>query len=85
MGEQAADQPQRGDDAYVQWALGVLADHARAAGAEGDEGWLRLAMQDVSTLAAIRAAHTEFESTRDLHELARAVGNILNATGGTHG
>lgn len=78
MGEQAADQP-RGDDAYVQWALGVLADQARAQCAEGDESWLRLAMQDVSTLSAIRAAHTEFESTHDLHELARAVGNILNA------
>lgn len=85
MGEQVADQPQRGDDAYVQWALGVLADQARAAGAAGDEIWLRLAIQDVSTLAAIRTAYAEFESTHDLHELARAVGNILNGTDDTHG
>ena len=77
MAEQAADQSPRGDDAYVQWALGVLADQSRAAGAAGDESWLRLAMQDVSTLAAIRASYAEFQSTRDLHELARAVGNIL--------
>lgn len=37
---------------------------------------------DALTIVAIRAAHTEFESTHDLHELARAVGNILKATGG---
>ena len=82
MAEQAADQGQGGDAAYVQWALGVLADQSRAEGAAGDESWLRLAMQDVSTLAAIRTAHTEFESTHDLHELARAVGNILKASDG---
>jgi len=85
VGDQTADHPQRGDDAYVQWALGVLADQARSEGAAGDESWLRLAIQDASTLAAIRSAHTEFESTHDLHELARAVGNILNGTDDTHG
>lgn len=85
MADQVVDKSPRGDDAYVQWALEVLSDQARSEGAAGDESWLRLAMQDVSTLAAIRTAHTEFESTHDLHELARAVGNILNATGGTHG
>lgn len=85
MAEQVVDQPQRGDDAYVQWAPEVLTDQARSEGAAGDESWLRLAMQDVSTLAAIRAAHTEYVSTHDLHELARAVGNILQATAGTHG
>jgi len=28
-------------------------------------------------LTALHASYAEFESTRDLHELARAVGNIL--------
>ena len=30
-------------------------------------------------LTALHASYAEFESTHDLHELARAVGNILNA------
>jgi hypothetical protein len=35
----------------------------------------------VVTLAALRAAYAEYQSTGDLHELARAVGNILDAGG----
>ncbi|WIB25837.1 hypothetical protein [Curtobacterium sp. MCSS17_015] len=34
---------------------------------------------DHATNAAVRAAYAEFQSTHDLHELARAVGNILGA------
>jgi hypothetical protein len=30
---------------------------------------------------ALRASYSEFQSTRDLHELARAVGNILDVGG----
>lgn len=40
-------------------------------------------LADSLTIVAIRASYAEFQSTGDLHELARAVGNILKATAGT--
>ncbi|WIE60744.1 hypothetical protein DEI97_013440 [Curtobacterium sp. MCLR17_032] len=36
-------------------------------------------------LTALHASYAEFQATHDLHELARAVGNILNGTDDTHG
>lgn len=32
-----------------------------------------------SLIDSLDASHAEFQATHDLHELARAVGNILNA------
>jgi hypothetical protein len=79
VGEHAADQVQLGDRSYLQATLEVIADQYRSKGWAHNEHCLRAAVQDVSSLTAIRASYAEFQTTRDLHELARSVGNILGA------
>lgn len=59
-------------------ALDSLATIAHKRGHANNERWLRLAADESNRLAGIQAAYTDFESTGDLHELARAVGVILN-------
>lgn len=42
---------------------------------------LRAAAVEQSQVRAVRTSYAEFQSTGDVHELARSVGNILDAGG----
>lgn len=64
--------------------LKALRSLSKWLGRDEDDGALVDAAADEveqlrATNAAVHASYVEFQSTHDLHELARAVGNILGA------
>lgn len=77
-----ANYPADNDLAREHWNAGYAAGHASAeskyapalSAAEAERD---LARGNELAIAAISAAHRTYHDTRDLHELARAVGQIL--------
>lgn len=59
-------------------ALSSLAVIFHTRGQVNNEQWMHLAADEANRMGGIRAAYMDFERTRDLHELARAVGTILD-------